>query len=114
VLRTQKAKNPKAFALRVFVVAGAINQPSELLLRGTAKDCCVTQTTAVLGSVPTARQTDADRSQPIALPRWDIEQILCVNTFVCISASSQISIKRCQSIWVKMWARNLLATGNKR
>jgi hypothetical protein len=49
VLRTQKAKNPKAFALRVFVVAGAINQPSELLLRGTAKDCCVTQTTAVLG-----------------------------------------------------------------
>jgi len=45
VLRTQKAKNPKAFALRVFVVAGAINQPSELLLRGTAKACCVTQTT---------------------------------------------------------------------
>ena len=49
MLRTQKAKNPKAFALRVFVVAGAINQPSELLLRGTAKDCCVTQTTAFLG-----------------------------------------------------------------
>ena len=115
-LRTQKAK-PEGFrSSDFFVFAYAINQPSEMLLRCTARNCCVHANRCgvrigVCAGANRRRQTPAHR---VAATGYR-EPMLCLNSFVCISTSfQQFDQKLPIDLGKKLGARNVLARGTDR